>query len=380
MLDWLIQNRNKATTVRNRYPDEYQKIMRQGAKSFQENLYRHIHGVSGKEWEVFSWETGYTNPYECFSWWEKALIFTNDDDRLMKIVGHWKVMSYSKDNKDIYSLPESENGRSFVTCPVLGFRMRMITSRYMGNILGMTVEEFDARYPGTIKICQSRRDNISAGLNAVDESGLTKHAKSTVTRKKTMTAVGEDGLTKYQKLGKKTRATHMAKKDENGMNGYQRIAKVARPKQNATMAAQGKRADLSNKHEWKAYRFFVDWLTKLHKEELMDGLKSGKAGTEGAYHVDHVYPAIRAFREGISPFVIAHRGNLEVLPWKENANKSASVTISIDELFRRTDYTLEQSKEDFEIVMSIIRQQTERSSIEIWEKYCEAIARKKPPV
>jgi len=116
-------------------------------------------------------------------------------------------------------------GYDYVICPVSNARMSMIKSSYIERILGMTVEEYDAKYPGVKKIAQKRKANISAGLKQLDpDTGKTKYELSQDKARAKLESIGPDGLTGYERKGLQTRATHMANIDESGRNGYQRQA------------------------------------------------------------------------------------------------------------------------------------------------------------
>lgn len=317
--------------------------------------------------------------YENTEWYKAAKAHARSFPQLKKMVEH-RVRNM-RTNAHLW-----EEGKTFgydyVTCPIMGTRMSMLRTDYIEKILNMTIEEYDSRFPDYPRVSTSRKENISAGLQRDTGDGETAGMKATKKRVENMSRVGEDGLTAYQKLGRKTRATHMSRIDENGLNGYNRIAKVARPKQNATMASQGKRAAKKESHEWKSYLYFVHWLTKEFKKQLAEttDIKLGLAGTPGAYQVDHIYPIVLGFHNGVSPFVIAHEGNIQVIPWEENTSKSAAVPFSVEQLLTNTGISKEENDRQYALIMSIIRQMDKRSSIEMWEKYCEANNGKEPPL
>jgi hypothetical protein len=127
-------------------------------------------------------------------------------------------------NAHLYS-DTMQEGFDYVVCPVTYARMSMIKSSYIECILGMTVEEYDTRYPGIQKIAQKRKANISAGLKQIDpDSGKTKYEISQEKSRAKLSVTNSDGISGYKKLGQKTRTTHMSRIDESGRNGYQRQA------------------------------------------------------------------------------------------------------------------------------------------------------------
>jgi hypothetical protein len=113
----------------------------------------------------------------------------------------------------------------YVVCPVSKQRMTMIKSNYVEKILGMPFSTYMEKYPDQPLIAKNRIDNIKKGLAGIDpDTGLTKHAAAYKKRQQTMNEIGQDGKNIYERLGEKTRATHMSRVDENGLNGYQRQA------------------------------------------------------------------------------------------------------------------------------------------------------------
>lgn len=118
-----------------------------------------------------------------------------------------------------------EEGYDYVVCPVSMARMSMIKSSYIERILGMTVEEYDSKYPEVQKIAQKRKVNISAGLQQTDPvTGKSRYELSQEKARAKLSATDSDGISGYKKKGQKTKSTHMANVDEMGRNGYQRQA------------------------------------------------------------------------------------------------------------------------------------------------------------
>ncbi len=118
-----------------------------------------------------------------------------------------------------------KEGYDYVVCPVSKARMSMIKSSYIERILGMSVEEYDRRYPEVKKVSQKRKVNISAGLQQTDPiTGKTKYELSQEKAKAKLSAVDSNGISGYKKKGQKTKSTHMDRVDDTGRNGYQRQA------------------------------------------------------------------------------------------------------------------------------------------------------------
>lgn len=255
-----------------------------------------------------------------------------------------------KRNLHLYQTSQVE-GYDYVVCPVSGERLSMIKDNYIVKILGMPV----TAYPAVQRICNKRKENIKAGLKQIDAvSGLTKYELSQKKSQAVLRAVGKDGISGYKKKGEKTRATHMANVDAMGRNGYSQLATTAIITGNATKVARGKILDPASRSKFYWYKSVVTYLTNRHKATLTKGIKTGLAGTEGAFQIDHRYSVMHGFVNGVSPLVIGHIRNLEMLPWKTNLVKHSSSSVSLDELLSATGYELSQSSLEFINVMTII--------------------------
>jgi hypothetical protein len=82
--------------------------------------------------------------------------------------------------------------------------------------------------------------------------------------------------------------------------------------------------------EWKKYRAEVTRHTRKtyakHKDTINPhNLPFGRAGTDGAYHLDHIVSVRYGFDNGIPPQQLANVSNLRVIPWLENVVKRDKV-------------------------------------------------------
>lgn len=78
--------------------------------------------------------------------------------------------------------------------------------------------------------------------------------------------------------------------------------------------------------EWRVYRSEVTKLTRItyktHNATINpNNLPFGRAGTEGAHHLDHIVSVRYGFENGIPPAELAQASNLRVIPWLENVVK-----------------------------------------------------------
>lgn len=71
-------------------------------------------------------------------------------------------------------------------------------------------------------------------------------------------------------------------------------------------------------------RYFLE-VTKITRMQpiviLENYEKRGKAGIEGAYHLDHIYPISKGFDNKIPVEIIGDISNLRFIPWEENLRK-----------------------------------------------------------
>jgi len=91
---------------------------------------------------------------------------------------------------------------------------------------------------------------------------------------------------------------------------------------------------------WLQYRSKVMSLTrqnyKAHKQEINpNNLPTGKAGTEGAYQLDHIVPIRYCFEHYIPAETCADWSNLQMLPWQENLSSKAHLKEGIPPIFAK---------------------------------------------
>jgi hypothetical protein len=249
-------------------------------------------------------------------------------------------------NAALYDLPEESEGIGYVVCPVLGIRTLNIRRTYVEGVLGMTWEEFQAKYPSTKTTCSGHSARLAEALARVGDDGLTAHAVSVAKSKIKKSAIDADGTSINMRKGRKTRETHM-QVGADGLTGYQRLAMAARPKQIETLARQHKTAGCSNAAMWAAYRNFCQWISAGYKQELLDGRPSGRAGKDGAWQIDHRYSLIKAFHEKICPFVVSTRTNLIAIPWEENNRKRTACSVTLADLLAELNTTFEVAQLGF---------------------------------
>lgn len=90
--------------------------------------------------------------------------------------------------------------------------------------------------------------------------------------------------------------------------------------------------------DWKIYKSEVTKLTKKnykqHKNTINPtNLPTGRAGTEGAYHIDHIVPIRYCYNNNIPVTIAAHPDNLQMLGWRDNVGSRDKLKTHIPKIF-----------------------------------------------
>jgi len=90
--------------------------------------------------------------------------------------------------------------------------------------------------------------------------------------------------------------------------------------------------------EWQKYKAEVSSITettyKTHKKLINPtNLIRGKAGQDGAYHLDHIVPKRFCFDNNIPAEICAHHTNLQMIGWKENVGSRSHIKGTVPPLF-----------------------------------------------
>ena len=90
--------------------------------------------------------------------------------------------------------------------------------------------------------------------------------------------------------------------------------------------------------EWKKYKSIVYELTRQTYKKYKNiinpnNLPRGKAGVEGAYHLDHIVPIRFCFENNIPPEVCASVENLQMMEWKDNVQHRNYIKGSLPSIF-----------------------------------------------
>ncbi len=91
---------------------------------------------------------------------------------------------------------------------------------------------------------------------------------------------------------------------------------------------------------WKLYKSAVSKITranyKTHKLTINpNNLPQGKAGVDGAYHLDHIVPIRYCFEHDIPTEICAHQSNLQLLDWRSNVGSRDKLKGFIPPIFNK---------------------------------------------
>jgi hypothetical protein len=267
------------------------------------------------------------------------------------------AVDHRRTNPELYA-DDAVAGEDYVECPVTGVHLLSIHTNYITFKLQMTVEQFESLYPEVKRNSARYIASIGAGLAKIDPAtGMTIYQRARIAAVANMKIPDENGITGYDRLGAKTRATHMAKVDEHGRNGYSQLARKAIVKGNKTKVERGLITDPIHQDAFYRYRSLVSLVTSECAREMKEGYPTGLTGTDGTYHLDHIYSVYHGFHNKISPLLVGHRANLRMIPWEDNVSKCSRSDIALEELCARANYTVDQALIEGEIAHAAIQQQ-----------------------
>jgi len=86
--------------------------------------------------------------------------------------------------------------------------------------------------------------------------------------------------------------------------------------------------------DWNIYRHCVYQLTRQTYKEHQStinptNLPRGKAGVDGAYHLDHIVPVRYCFNNNIPSDICAHSSNLQMLNWNDNVGSRDKLKLDL---------------------------------------------------
>ena len=101
-----------------------------------------------------------------------------------------------------------------------------------------------------------------------------------------------------------------------------------------TFEERGLWVPLEDMSDYELYRKMVwDETNSNDIAKLENFEKRGRAGVEGAYHLDHKYSIQQGYINDIPPELIGSIKNLEFIPWEQNVKKQSNCSITEKELY-----------------------------------------------
>jgi len=96
-----------------------------------------------------------------------------------------------------------------------------------------------------------------------------------------------------------------------------------------TFVEIGKAIAIEELDEWRAYAMLVDRVTRCQPINTLTNFEN--RGPKN-FHLDHKYSKLEGFKNKISPDVIGHICNLEMIPYNENTSKRDKCSITLETL------------------------------------------------
>lgn len=195
------------------------------------------------------------------------------------------------------------------------------------------------------RLCSNKYEALKRKTQ-VNSSGLTRAQEIAIASAKTMKERGwygsEDHLKslKHTPEVRKLRGQNIRKAllQTDQISGKTKAA-LAAEKQIATKVERGLYIDPKNKTQFELYASKVRVLTEKQDLTQLKGHENrGRAGIEGAYHLDHIYSIKSGFINNVDPSIIASIHNLRFITYEENISKLDRCDISLEHLIERIEF------------------------------------------
>ncbi len=111
----------------------------------------------------------------------------------------------------------------------------------------------------------------------------------------------------------------------------------AKFKERQTNEINGRWIPLSEKTDFQLYKRDVWKHTRKYIDiKNISGYEyQGKAGIDGAYHLDHKFSLLQCFKQSIPIEIAGSLSNLEFIPWELNDSKNSKCSITKEELYEQ---------------------------------------------
>jgi len=84
---------------------------------------------------------------------------------------------------------------------------------------------------------------------------------------------------------------------------------------------------MKTSEDYRRYKLKVKRITNKQRIHTLPQYElRGRAGVDGAYHLDHIYSISQGFTNNIPEEIIGDIRNLRFIPWEKNVSKSGRLT------------------------------------------------------
>ena len=181
---------------------------------------------------------------------------------------------------------------------------------------------------------------IDTQINDIDADGLNTFQRNALIsvpkRLKTMSIIGDDGLTGFERTGRKTALTQTTVILDNGFTIAQNIASKRAKKGFEKRVKEGKAIPIDMRDDKEIYYHKV-WVAteRVYKKyKFIINPNNVKRGIN-TYHLDHNISIKHGFLNNIPIYMIAHPCNLQMLTSSANTKKQGNSWQTEDELFEK---------------------------------------------
>ena len=193
-----------------------------------------------------------------------------------------------------------------------------------------------------------KKTKINASKLAMDTKRRTGVLqKATEKRRQTMSRIGNDGLTGFERASLNIAASR--REDDGSYRGIDKTVKSKREKvvggkdifqlaaEKTAATRFGVYVGLEGKSDFECYRYQVIKVTNRQPLHLLENIekRAGYGKSDDPYQLDHRFSIAHGFLNNVDPKIVGHISNLLMMPARANNSKGSRCDITLEELFRR---------------------------------------------
>lgn len=200
--------------------------------------------------------------------------------------------------------------------------------------------------------CPTAKEKRNATMSQIGDDGLTTFQRAAnKSAKDRGEKIMEDGRTFQQHITENSQKTKLNTIDTNGRNVYQKailkssITKLNTINENGlnvyqTGGIKARKTGMENGHyrddttieNKDSYRRIVANFTAREYTQFGDEIDPNSLKQSG-YQIDHIFSVNEGFLQGIPPWIISHKSNLQMLTSEDNNKKHDSCWKTKEQLF-----------------------------------------------